>query len=355
MTGPQHSSEHTEATSEPEPRLAEAPLRGDLAGSLLALQHTAGNRAVGRLLAGGRLQRARRRKPPKGTPHPTDPGVTVYPPGKPPKAEPRAVTGGYTETVAAEDELRYTMKPPVGGETTTKRYVGLWAHANTEVMQKLFGGPNPMLSEKLPEKLQAEYVIQNIWLPWYRRSRIDQIDREAGIIYELKPDTRRPEGEAQAKYYVSEMNRIEPLGGGRSWQWVVITYDQARLIEFLTSIGYIAPTPPLQTGVLPYVRNQIPAKPPAPTAPLGPAPAAAQPAPAPTFEPAPSAATKVSIPLTGFMRGPTLPAPPAAGSGGTPPPTAPPPTAPAAAPTTAPTPPGQGSRRYRAARRDRDR
>jgi len=220
VTGRQHS-EHTEAPPEPESPLAGTRGEGELTGALLALQRSAGNRAVGRLLAGGRLQRAPRKKPPPSTeikglrpwtgPPPVIKGGEAFypdlisPPGQLPEVwrfvEPEreeekrpqfAGASGYTESVAEEDLLRYFDKPPPLAETMSKRDIGTWAHSNVYVIQQLMSGAaNPILSERLPPELAGEYTIRNLRLPWYRRSRIDRIDRVNGVIYEIKPDTRR--------------------------------------------------------------------------------------------------------------------------------------------------------------------
>jgi hypothetical protein len=115
---------------------------------------------------------------------------------------------------------------------------GNFAHAMYEKLDGLIGGAR-VTSDTLPPGVIKEYTIPDNRLPFDKRPRIDRLHRGGETIYEIKPTTQKAKGDAQAKTYAELMDRFDPLPGGRKWKYQTITYDEARVIEFLKDKGVL--------------------------------------------------------------------------------------------------------------------
>ena len=62
--------------------------------------------------------------------------------------------------------------------------------------------------------------------------RLDRVDFERGVYYEIKPNTvaSRGAGAQQIAKYAEYMNKNYPLRGGRQWAGRVVTYEQGDAI-----------------------------------------------------------------------------------------------------------------------------
>lgn len=92
--------------------------------------------------------------------------------------------------------------------------------------------------DQLPRGLRDEYRLE---LPGQGEVRMDRVDFEEGVIYEIKPDTpsQVEAGEHQVASYVHYMNQERPLGPGRSWRGEVVTYNKARALAVMRRIGWL--------------------------------------------------------------------------------------------------------------------
>jgi hypothetical protein len=115
---------------------------------------------------------------------------------------------------------------------------GNFAHAMYERLDELVGGAR-VTSDTLLPGLLKEYTIPDTRLPYDRRPRIDRLSRAEETIYEIKPTTEKVKGDAQARGYAELMDRFEPLPGGRRWKYQTITYDEARVTQFLKDKGVL--------------------------------------------------------------------------------------------------------------------
>jgi hypothetical protein len=91
---------------------------------------------------------------------------------------------------------------------------------------------------ELPRGLEPEVTIR---LPGQGEVRLDRVDWENGVVYEIKPDTpsQVAAGEQQASLYAHYMNEHHPLSGGGSWRSRVVTYDSAAVVNLLQTIGWL--------------------------------------------------------------------------------------------------------------------
>ena len=92
---------------------------------------------------------------------------------------------------------------------------GQFAHEYAELLIK---------ESELPRGLGAEVTAE---LPG-GRVRLDRVDFERGVYYEIKPNTAASQkaGAAQIAKYAEYMNENYPLPGGRKWAGRVVTYKQ---------------------------------------------------------------------------------------------------------------------------------
>ena len=278
---------------------------------LLALQRSAGNRAVRGLLA--RAPTTPTQPPPLVRPnyleYPTLVGfegtapVWQYPEDLRPRAEPRFVARPPDPELPWRTD-RIIDRPP-GAEHVTTATVGTWMHENFELIDRLLlEDAESLTSERLPKGLEPEYRIKNPHQPPERWSRIDRVDWANGEVIEIKPEHLRADGEREAAIYAQEMDRFDPLPAGRKWKSRCVTYDQTRAVGYLVEIGYFTRA---QLDVHPlyswraeaYMANQIP-------------PRAARP---PKQEPTPQPSSAAGMEaLHAYMRPrtpPSTPAPPA--------------------------------------------
>ena len=196
---------------------------------VLALQRTAGNRAVTKLL----------RAPAKPR------GQTVYVPDRSVEELPE----GTDSVVDA---------PPGSGQARVETEAGRWIHDNYEQFEDLLREhANKLTKEKLPDRLEPipenltanrqesltpglekESPVPDTRTPG-RKLRIDRLDRAGGRVIEIKPAHLYDQGLAEAKMYADYMNRFDPLPNGRKWKAHCATYDQQRVIAFLREIGVL--------------------------------------------------------------------------------------------------------------------
>jgi hypothetical protein len=136
------------------------------------------------------------------------------------------------------EELGDRRRP--GGKSVPKAAErGNFAHEYYEKFEKeLLPNAENLVSEKLPAGLEKEHEIEIPDLPKKSRPRIDRLDKENGIVYEIKPDTLRSVGQAEAEAYASQMDKYEPLPPPKKWQAKCITYDADKVTEFLHKIGF---------------------------------------------------------------------------------------------------------------------
>ncbi len=87
--------------------------------------------------------------------------------------------------------------------------------------------------------MEPEFKINHPDFP-ARNPRIDRLWRKGNTIFEIKPNAEGStmKGLVQTKDYADWMVRYsELLPGGGVWQIEVITYDQAKMEQFLRGIG----------------------------------------------------------------------------------------------------------------------
>jgi len=126
----------------------------------------------------------------------------------------------------------------VGGKVPDPFESGNFAHAMYEKLDGLIGGAR-VTDADIPAGAIKEYTIPQNTLPYDKRPRIDRLDRAGETIYEIKPTSQRAAGEAQVRGYAELMDRLEPLPGGRKWQYKTVTYDEARVGGFLKAKGVL--------------------------------------------------------------------------------------------------------------------
>ena len=212
---------------------------------LLALQRTAGNRAVRGLLA--RAPTTPTQPPPVVMPdylhYPTLAGfegtapVWEYPEAPRPRAEPRFVPRPADPELPWRTDQIIDRAP--GAEIVTMANVGTWMHDNFELIDRLLlEDAESLTAERLPPGLEKEFRIEDPSKPWARRSRVDRVDWANFEVIEIKPEHLREAGEREAAIYAQEMDRFHSLGPGRQWKSRCVTYDQTRAIGYLVEIGY---------------------------------------------------------------------------------------------------------------------
>jgi hypothetical protein len=139
-----------------------------------------------------------------------------------------------------EQEGMNTRRSPGGKPAPEAAETGNFAHKYFEKLEGLLkANADELVSEKLPAKSEAEYPIKLKDVP--NPPRIDRLDRAGETVIELKPKSLRAQGEAEAKGYAGDMDKSEPLPGGRKWKWKVVTYDFDKVLAFLKRIGYLPP------------------------------------------------------------------------------------------------------------------
>ena len=125
-------------------------------------------------------------------------------------------------------DVKETAKP--GGKPVPQHFdVGNFSHNYAEHL---------IDERRLPRGLEKEFRVE---LPGQGEIRLDRVDLQNGIIYEIKPDTpaSRVAGKQQIEKYIHYMNREYPLGPGRSWTGRVVTYDQRTVRRVLRRIGWL--------------------------------------------------------------------------------------------------------------------
>ncbi|MFC7387809.1 hypothetical protein [Sphaerisporangium rhizosphaerae] len=80
-----------------------------------------------------------------------------------------------------------------------------------------------------------------ITLPDGTRRIPDGVATEKGIMVELKPKGSERTGRRQARLYAAYADLHYPLGEGRKWKWMVVTYDNRAAVEKLVAMGYLPP------------------------------------------------------------------------------------------------------------------
>ena len=129
------------------------------------------------------------------------------------EAQQQASQGGLEGDVLEQPGMGERAKP--GGRPQPEHFeVGNFGHTYAEEL---------IPESEMPRGLSKEVTVE---IPG-GEVRLDRVDFENGVIYEVKPNT--PEsiaaGQDQVRLYVEYMNREYPLGGGRSWQGRVVPYD----------------------------------------------------------------------------------------------------------------------------------
>lgn len=141
-----------------------------------------------------------------------------------------------SEDILESPEIQ--ARKPMGGKVPDPFEVGNFAHAMFEKLDGMIGGVR-ITSEDLPPGCIKEFTIPDMRLPFEKRPRIDRLFRSGETIYEIKPASQKVRGDAQARGYVELMNRFEPLPEGRKWQYKTVTYDEARVKQFLIDKGVL--------------------------------------------------------------------------------------------------------------------
>ncbi len=125
---------------------------------------------------------------------------------------------GETKQEAATGQGRREARTP-GRSIPTEFERGEFAHKYAELL---------ISEDKLPRGLKAEVSVE---LPG-GKVRLDRVDFEKGVYYEIKPDTPGPiaAGGDQIKRYAEYMNLNFPLPDGRLWSGAVVTYEKIKAI-----------------------------------------------------------------------------------------------------------------------------
>jgi hypothetical protein len=245
---------------------------------LLALQRSAGNRAVGRL-----LQRAGTGSgsPPPPPPPPSIKRTDYYehatligyegtapvwavPEADMPRAEPRFVAPLPDPELPWRTDM--IVDKPSGPEIVTMANVGTYIHDNFELIDHLLlEDAESLTTERLPPGLEKEFRIKNPNQPPARWSRVDRVDWGNFEVIEIKPEHLRADGEREAAIYAQEMDRFHNLGPGRKWKSRCVTYDQTRAVGYLVEIGYFTRASVGMHGLYSwraeaYMYNQVPAR-----------------------------------------------------------------------------------------------
>jgi hypothetical protein len=96
-----------------------------------------------------------------------------------------------------------------------------------------------IVSTQLPANLEKEHPIP---VPGYqkgREPRADRVDWGDAVIYEIKPESQKAQGDVEAKQYAEWMNKYEKRTDGKTWVGKCITYDRAKLEDLLRRMGYL--------------------------------------------------------------------------------------------------------------------
>ncbi len=140
----------------------------------------------------------------------------------------QATREGLEADVEAQQGVK-TAKKPGGAPQPQKFDVGNFAHDYAEDL---------ISKDELPGGLDKEVEVR---LPDGGTKRLDRVDRANGKIYEIKPNTQSQvaAGRRQLKLYIEYMNKEQPLGGGRTWQGKVVTYNKETVVRLLKRIGWL--------------------------------------------------------------------------------------------------------------------
>jgi hypothetical protein len=142
------------------------------------------------------------------------------------------------------DKPLKSVKRPPGAQPPQAAEGGNWVHANYDQIVDTIGPEaEQLVDDPFPagSQLAKEVEVPDPRLPPGTRPRMDRVDYNKGIVYEIKPEHLRAQGAAEAKAYAEQMDRFEPLSGGRKWGYEVKTYNADKVIAYLKRIGYFAP------------------------------------------------------------------------------------------------------------------
>jgi hypothetical protein len=129
------------------------------------------------------------------------------------QAEQQRQHRGAAKREALEEPGMKEAKSP-GGPVPAKLERGQLAHKWSDLL---------IPKNKLPPGLKAEVTAE---LPG-GKVRLDRVDFEKGVYYEIKPNTAasKAAGEVQIRVYEEYMNKNFPLPDGRRWIGRVVTYE----------------------------------------------------------------------------------------------------------------------------------
>jgi len=134
-------------------------------------------------------------------------------------------TADLLEELDVEPSKTYPGRKP----QPQKFDVGNFSHTYAEML---------IDADQLPRGLEAEY---RLILPEQGEVRMDRVDWDKGVIYEIKPNSpdQVAAGWDQVDAYVHYMNEHHPLGPGRSWTGEVVQYNKARALAVMRKIGWL--------------------------------------------------------------------------------------------------------------------
>jgi hypothetical protein len=133
-------------------------------------------------------------------------------------------------------------KSPGGRQPPNKTTAGNFAHRWLEIIDEMLGKKSAHLEDIVPKGSLRPGLEKEVEVPhpdYPRKPRIDRLDRAAGEVIEIGPDTQAAQKRAEAQQYAEWMDRFEPLSGGRKWKPRTVIYNQKSVLAFLKSIGYI--------------------------------------------------------------------------------------------------------------------
>jgi hypothetical protein len=132
------------------------------------------------------------------------------------EAQQKVGTGAYEKDVLEQPGVS-DRRTPGGRPQPRATEVGNFGHMYAEQL---------IPESEMPRSLDKEVPLTDRGQPV---GRPDRVDWKNGIFYEVKPKTakRTAEGWEQVRRYIYYLNKMHPLGNGRSWQGRVVTYDYA--------------------------------------------------------------------------------------------------------------------------------